>query len=132
MIINFLKKLLPKYIVAKLSRILKLRQFLTKLKLLPGSSIIEEWFNNEEDLIKYLKSKNLSKKYFYKDKKSIAAVNIEKEIKKNEGYEALFKNDLKDRFIERESFLCHALTLFPHKNIKVLDIGEVYPVGLFL
>ena len=30
---------------------------------------------------------------------------------------------MKDRFLERESFLCHALTLFPHKNIKVLDIG---------
>ena len=85
MIIFFLKKLLPKYIITKL------RQFLTKLKLLPGSSIIEERFNNEEDLIKYLESKNLSKKFSYKDKKSVAVVNIEKEIKKNEGYKALLK-----------------------------------------
>ena len=126
MVIYYLKKLLPKYIVTKLSRISKLRQFLTKLKLLPGSSIIEQRFNNQEDLIKFLECKNLSNKLFYADKKSVKkfhAVNVEKEIKKNERNKALFKNDLKDKFLERESFLCHVLTLFPHKNIRVLDIG---------
>ena len=77
-------------------------------------------YNNAKDLKEDLLKKKVPQIIGNNDKNQ-KHVNIQIERNRNIGND--FKNDARINWHERESFLCHALTLFPSKEIKILDIG---------
>ena len=116
---TFLRLIIPKFIYRKLSESLVLRKYLFKMNIILHHSHIGI-YNNAKDLKEDLLKKKVPQIIGNNDTNQ-EHVNIQ--IEKNRNTANDFKYDTRISWHERESFLCHALTLFPSKEINVLDIG---------
>lgn len=116
---KLLKIIIPKFIYNRLSKSVALRNYLRKNNFILHQSHIGMYADTTE-LKKDLKKKNFSQTIGNNDQNH---QHVEVQIKKNINNANDFLNDKKISWNERESFLCHALTLFPKKEINVLDIG---------
>ena len=120
--INLLKKnfryfFIPMFIYRKLSKSKFLRKYLTKINLLNQNAYIGV-YKNVKDLTTDLLKKKIPQPIADNDNKQDL---ISLLSKKNLNLISAFEN--KSTWIERESFLCHALTLYSKNEISVLDIG---------
>ena len=116
---NFFRIIIPKFIYRKLSKSAVLRKYLSRMNLLSQYACVGI-YDNAKDLKDDLLKRKVPQTIGNNDTNQ-EHVNIQIERNRNTANE--FKNDTRDTWNERESFLCHALTLFPSKEINVLDIG---------
>ena len=116
---TFLKIIIPRFIYKKLSESFLLRKYLTKMNFILHQSYIGI-YDNAKDLKEDLLKRKVPQTIGNNDTNQ-EHVNIQIERNRNNAND--FKNDTRKSWIERESFLSHALTLFPSKEINVLDVG---------
>ena len=116
---TFLKIIIPQFLYKKLSKSVVLREYLSRMNLVSQYAYVGI-FNNAKDLKEDLLKRKVPQTIGNNDKNQ-KHVNIQIERNRNNAND--FKNDTRISWNERESFLCHALTLFPSKEINVLDIG---------
>ena len=116
---TFLKIIIPRFIYKKLSESFLLRKYLTKMNFILHQSHIGI-YDNAKDLKEDLLKRKVPQTIGNNDTNQ-EHVNIQIERNRNNAND--FKNDTRKSWIERESFLSHALTLFPSKEINVLDVG---------
>ncbi len=116
---TLLKKILPTFIYKKLSSSLLLRKYLTRMNLILHQNYVGI-YNNQKELEEDLLKKKVPQVIGDLDKRQEQVDNL---IERNRNFANDFKNNTRMNWNERESFLCHALTLFPSKEINVLDIG---------
>ena len=96
-----------------------LRKYLTKMNFILHQSHIGI-YDNAKDLKEDLLKRKVPQTIGNNDTNQ-EHVNIQIERNRNNAND--FKNDTRVTWVERESFLSHALTLFPSKEINVLDVG---------
>ena len=116
---KFLKIIIPKFIYNRLSKSIALRNYLKKKNFILHQSHVGIYANATE-LKTDIKKRKFSQTIGDNDKNN---KHVEIQIAKNANNAKNFLNDKKISWNERESFLCHALTLFPKNEINVLDIG---------
>ncbi len=116
---TFLKIIIPRFIYKKLSESFLLRKYLTKMNFILHQSHIGI-YDNAKDLKEDLLKRKVPQTIGNNDTNQ-EHVNIQIERNRNNAND--FKNDTRVTWNERESFLSHALTLFPSKEINVLDVG---------
>ena len=116
---TFLKIIIPRFIYKKLSESFLLRKYLTKMNFILHQSHIGI-YDNAKDLKEDLLKRKVPQTIGNNDTNQ-EHVNIQIERNRNNAND--FKNDTRVTWVERESFLSHALTLFPSKEINVLDVG---------
>ena len=116
---NFIRKIIPEFLYKKLSKSVALREYLSRMNLVSQYAYVGI-FNNAKDLKEDLLKRKVPQTIGNNDKNQ-KHVNIQIERNRNNAND--FKNDTRVTWVERESFLSHALTLFPSKEINVLDVG---------
>jgi putative methyltransferase (TIGR04325 family) len=116
---TFLKIIIPTFIYKKLWASLLLRKYLTKMNFILHQSHIGI-YDNAKDLKEDLLKRKVPQTIGNNDTNQ-EHVNIQIERNRNNAND--FKNNARITWNERESFLCHALTFFPSKEINVLDVG---------
>lgn len=108
---TLLKKILPTFIYKKLSSSLLLRKYLTRMNLILHQNYVGI-YNNQKELEEDLLKKKVPQVIGDLDKRQEQVDNL---IERNRNFANDFKNNTRMNWNERESFLCHALTLFPSK-----------------
>lgn len=113
------------YLIKLLIKIDLIRKFLGRFNRLLNQFDLDKShfvgiYNNKKELIEDLSKKKISQIIGDND---INEKHVKKLIENNLNTGVNFTNDLNDSWKERESFLCHVLTLFPLNTINVLDIG---------
>ena len=104
---KILKKIFPSFLYKKLKIFFSLNDYVGI-------------YNDQEDLKKSLSKINVSQIIGDND---LNKDHVISQIEKNKNLANDFKNNKREFWAQRETFLCHALTLFPSKDISVLDIG---------
>jgi len=111
---KLLRKIIPTFLYKKLASSLILRRIFGI-----GNDYLGV-YANQKDLKENLLKMNVPQIIGDNDVKE---EHVKNDLEKNRNTANDFKQDKRDYWGERESFLCHALSLFPSKNINVLDIG---------
>ena len=104
---KILKKIFPLYVYNKLAPHLNLNDYVGV-------------YDNQIELKINLSKTDISQIIGDNDVKN---EHVAAQIEKNRNLSDDFKNNKRETWAPRETFLCNALTLFPSKEINILDIG---------